>query len=237
MQRRKRLLRWTFTVTADNQCLAMTLNHKKENKMKKNVLLSTFLIMTVVALSSMQVALAATFASQTVTGTLGLAKDVVTNGGNINATIDENTGLLSAALVPGFTLKTNTGGSFPVALKAEANTTGGLVNAFDATGGFIALANNTVLPAAGEVGNAISLAPSTSANVNVIAYPIKPPIATAGELTYIWNAGLTRWDGTLTHHGNTNTSITIPATTPRVGTWSLDDASGAYQAIITLSFV
>lgn len=203
--------------------------------MKTNVLLTTLLISSVVAVSSAHSAFAATSATQTVTGTLAPAKDVVTNGGNINATIDETSGLLSAALVPGFTLKTNTGSSIPVNLKAEVNTTGGITNAFYTTGNFIALANSTVLPSLGAVGDALSGAPSEAANPNVIVYPVNAPSPTPGELTYAWD-GATKWDGTLTHKGNTDTSITIPANTPRAGTFSIDDASGAYQAIITLSF-
>ena len=205
--------------------------------MKKNVLLSTLLITGFVAISSMQGALAATTASQTVTGTLGSAKEVVTNGGNINATIDETTGALSLALAPAFILRTNTSANTPVAMKAESNTTGGLTNAFYTTGAFIALTNSTVPATLVAVGDALSGAPTPASNANVIVYQINPPAPSAGELSYIWNAGLTRWDGALTHSGNTNTSITIPATTPRANTFSIDDASGSYQSTITLSFV
>lgn len=177
---------------------------------------------------------------QNLTGTLHSAKEVVTNGGNINAVIDETTGLLSTALVPGFILRTNTNTNIPVELKAEANTTGGLTTAMAGTGAtgstFIALTNSTALPTLGAVGDALSGAPTPAVNANVIAYPVDKPADIAGELVYLWN-GADRWNGTLSHKGETLTALNIPATTPKASTFSLDDVDGSYQATITLSFI
>lgn len=212
--------------------------------MRKNVYLSTLLISSIIALSSMQGAFAngSSSASQTVVGTLGAVKQVVTNGGNIAATINETTGLLSAALTPGFTLTTNIGSlGTPVALSATANVSGGSTNALSGTGAtggtYIALTNNTVLPTLAAVGDAFSGAPTPAANANVIAYPVNKPDDIPGQLAYSWNAGLERWDGNLTHKGNTDTLLTIPSSTPKANTFSLADVDGSYQATITLSFV
>lgn len=209
--------------------------------MGANTFFPKLLFITIVSLSSATIAMGATSADQGLTGTLGTVRSVVTNGGNITATIDETTGILSAALTPGFTLTTNTSVATPVILTAVVNTSGGVQNALSGTGlpgsTFIVLTNNTVLPTPGAVADASSGAPTPAANANAIAYPVNPPSDVPGELTYTWDIANTRWNGSLTHKNNTDTLLTIPAAAPKVNTFSLDDASGTYQSTITLSFV
>ena len=126
-----------------------------------------------------------------------------------------------------------------LSIPIHGNTTGGLTPALagtGATGGtFIALTNSTALPTLGAVADALG-APTPALNANVIAYPVNQPADIPGELAYAWN-GSDRWNGTLTHSGNTNTALNIPANTPKASTFSIDDVDGSYQATITLSFL
>lgn len=208
--------------------------------------LKSLLIASIFALASAQCVFAngsgdVLTATQPVTSTLGPIKKVVTNGGNINATIDETTGALSAALTPAFKLTTNIGDGVPVKLTAESNTTGGVQNALFGTGAtgstFIILTNSTVLPSVIAFNDAAAPAPTPAVNANAIAYPVEKPADVPGQLTYVWDAGNIRWNGNLTHTGDTNTLLTIPATTPRASTFSIEDESGSYQSTVTLSFV
>lgn len=208
--------------------------------MLKNVLIPTLLLASIITINCSQGAFAATSAAQTTTGTLGPTRQVVTNGGNISAVIDPTIGSLSASLTPGFTLITNSAGSQNVNLVAVANTTGGTVNALSGTGAtgstFIVLTNNAALPTTGAVSDAQSGAPTPGVNANVIAYPVNKPDDVPAQLAYTWDGANIRWNGVLTHKGNTNTLLTIPASTPKTNTFSIDDANGTYQATITLSF-
>lgn len=204
--------------------------------MKKQLLLST-LLGAVMALGIAQGAHAATSATQTCTGTLGQMKQVVGNGTPLTATIDTNDGTLSTALVPAFTMTTNTSASTPLTLKATCNTTTVAQNAFvgDGTTNYLVLTNNTVKPIAGAVDDAKLATPTAANNGNVIAYSIGAPTFTSGQLAYTWNAGGNYWDAALTHKGNTNTSLTT-GTAPKTNTYSFDDEPGDYQATITMSF-
>lgn len=209
--------------------------------MKKHLLLATLLLGGALLLCSAQVTYAATTASQTVTGTLAAMQQVVTNGGNITATIDPDTGTLSAAFTPGFTITTNTASSQPMTLTSTCNTTTVAQNAFFGNGSagttFIVLTNNTVLPTVAAVTDAKSGSPTPANNADVIVYGITPPSTIAGQLVYTWNNTNQNWDIALTHKGNTNTSVTVPAAAPKASTYSFDDDPGNYQATITLSFV
>lgn len=194
-----------------------------------------------IVLSFGQGAFAALFADQTVIATLAQRKSVITNGGNINVTIDPTTGTLSAALTPGFTLITNSSTLAPVALTSTINTSGGTQNAFfgDGTAGntFLMITNSAALPTPGAVANASSGSPTPASNANVIVYPVNIPSDVPGQLVYVWDNLNQHWNGTLTHKGNTNTLLTIPAVAPRTNTFSIEDLDGAYQATIILSFV
>ena len=205
--------------------------------MKKNVLLSTLLITSVIALGSAQGAFAngQSSASQTVTGNLGSIKKIVPNGGNINATIDEVTGALSTPLTPGFRITTNTEREV-IYIKAECNTLGGFVNALSGTGAtgstYISLTNTGALPLPADVTDAQGAPASGATNPNVIAYGVNSP-AYPGVGT--WNVGLKRWEA-VSIKGVTDTSLTIPGTA-KDNTFSIADVDGSYQAIITASFL
>jgi len=213
--------------------------------MKKNVLLQTLLITGLVALSSSQVAFAngggcSSSASQTITGKLGPLKQVVTNGGNIAAVIDETTGVLSAALTPAFTLTTNTSSPIDVRMTSSCNTTTVPQNAFFGDGNtgstYLVLTNNTALPTVTAVDDAKAAVPAPAVNANVIAYGITKPADVAGKLVYIWDNPFQYYNASLTNKGGTNTLLNIPGT-PRPLTFSIEDVDGTYQSTITLSFV
>lgn len=204
------------------------------------------LLVGAIALSAQSGAFAACSptASQTITGTLSQCKCVTTDGGNIAANIDCD-GLLSAAFVPAFQIKTNSAAATNMYLEAKCNTLGGvLVNALSGTGAtggtFISLTNQTGasgIPAAAAVTDAQAAVPVPVTNTNVIAYGVNAPTSTAGILVYTWNVGTRRWDAVLTKKGTTNTALTVPAAAARPLTFSFDDEPGSYQAIVTLSFV
>lgn len=212
--------------------------------MKKRLLLAT-LIGNVIAIGISQgAAHAASFADQTVIATLGQMKQVVGNGSALSANIDPDTGQLSAAMTPSYTITTNTNGNTNMTLKATCLTTGLPQNAFfgdgSAGGTYIVLTNNTVLPPIGAVSDAKLVTPTPSVNANVIVYSITPPADVGGtQLVYTWQNAPTDkyWTAVLHHKGNTNTDITIPIGTPKSLTYSFDDEPGQYEATVTLSFV
>lgn len=202
---------------------------------KKIFLLSTLLG----ALIFSPTVFAATTASQTVTGTLGAMKQVVTNGGNVAATIDTDTGNLGTAFTPAFRITTNTNASQALRMTSSINYDGGTEYAiFDKSGvRYIILTNNTVLPNNLTILDIRAGSPTPANNPNAIAYPVTEPSDIGGQLTYTWDYTNKYWDANLTHKGNTDTSLTIPAGAPMSGTYSADDEPGPYQATITLSFV
>lgn len=208
--------------------------------MKNRILLSTLLLLSVIAIGTQSV-LAATTASQTITGTLGQRKQVVANGGNIAAIIDPDTGALSAAFTPAFRLTTNTNASQSVRMTSLCSATGGAQNAFfgdgNSTTTFIVLTNNTVLPTVADVNNAKGVTPVPANNPNVIVYAITKPADVPGDLVYTWDNPNQYYNAALTNKGNTDTLLTVPASTPRTDTYSFDDEPGSYQADVTLSFV
>ncbi|MCL5460133.1 hypothetical protein M3M33_15960, partial [Loigolactobacillus coryniformis] len=61
-------------------------------------------------------------------------KCVAVNGGNINSTINCETGALETAFTPGFRMTTNSGGNKDLDLTIAANTQGGMRNAVFTSG-------------------------------------------------------------------------------------------------------
>jgi len=165
-------------------------------------------------------------------------KAVAANGGNISAVINVDTGALSTAFTPAFTLNTNTGASQTLTMKAEANTQGGVQNAVFNVGAvkYVILTNSNISPPISSLTNIKTGSPTASSNPNAIAYTINDPPAVSGSLTVAYNSGNKNWDLILFHNGNTNTSITVPSGAPFTNTYSTDDEPGSYQAVITLSF-
>lgn len=204
--------------------------------MKRNIILSALILL---AGLSGQNCIAATTASQTCTGTLGIMKQIITNGGGINSTIDVDTGALVTSFSPAFRITTNTNSSQTLHLSSSMNYSGGSDYAiFDNSNiRYIILTNNNILPDSGAILDIRAGSPTPANNANAIAYQVTEPTNQAGKLTYSWDYTNKYWTGTLTNKGNTDTALTIPAAGAVSGTYSSDDEPGNYQATITLSFV
>lgn len=207
--------------------------------MKNKILLSTLLLVSVIAIGTSS-AFAATSATQTITGTLAAMKKIETNGGTLTSVIDTDTGTLNTAFSPGFKITTNTNAHQNLDLTALCNTTGGNVTAFSDKGApagskYIAITNSGVLPAPADVTNALSAAPTVTSNPNVIAYAVTPPTDTAGQLVFTWQTTTKKYTGDLSHKGDTLTAIGASGGAA-TNTYSFDDEPGSYLAAITLSF-
>lgn len=203
--------------------------------MKKNILLIPFLT----TLTFAQTAFANQTQSYYFTGVMENTKAVSTNGGNLNATIDTSTGVLSKALTPGFIISTNTGQEQDLTISAKCQIQGGTTPAIlnISSAKYIVLTNSAVLPSSSSVNDITTTthSPTPSLNPNAIAYGINDP-ATATGLTVGYNMTTKVWYLQLKKNGQTPTSITIPAAAPLSGTYSVDDEPGDYKATITLSF-
>jgi len=210
-------------------------------KTNKKLLLSALLLAGVLSLNAGQGAFAASTASQTVTGTLGQMKTVIANGGNIGSSINPDDGTLTTAFSPAFRLTTNSNAATPVRLTATCNTTTVAQNAFSGDGAtgttFLTLTNNTVLPIIAAVTDAQSASPTPATNADVISYAITKPADVPSQLVYTWDNTNKYYNASLTHKGNTDTSLTVPSALPKPNTYSFDDDAGSYQATVTLSFV
>ena len=208
--------------------------------MKKKLLLSTALC-GLMMFGMAQETKAATTASQTVTGTLGLIRIVVANGGTIASNIDEN-GNLVTAFSPAFRILTNRSSSQAMVLSATlTDQSGSGVNALYGNG----TTNNLILAntAAGEIPTAAAIADIKAGsadpdnNPNAIAYTVTNPVDVPGDLAYTWNNGNQNWDADLTNRGITDTELVVPSGAAVANTFNVQDAEGDYEAIVTLSFV
>lgn len=202
--------------------------------MKKNIIFTTILGLLILSPS--------VFAAQTpsyyFTATCPKTKSVETNGGNITSNIDCDTGALSASFNPAFLIKTNSDDTEQLTLSATSSTQSGSVNSIFNIGTtrYIILTNNTILPPTSAITDIKSGSPTPVNNPNAIAYQINDPATTPGQLSASYSNTNKNWQLSLTHRGQTPTSITIPAGTPLANTYSFDDEAGSYQATITLSF-
>lgn len=171
------------------------------------------------------------------TTTAATSISITTAKSTLSANINSDTGLLSAALNPSFTILTNSSQTYYLTFSATTTTTSGSTNAIFNVGTtkYIILTNNTVLPAVSSVNNIKTTTPTASSNPNAIAYQINDPPTQTG-LAVSYNSTNKNWLLTLNRSGATTTSITIPASTPFSNTFSGVDEAGNYRATITLSF-
>lgn len=204
--------------------------------MKKKIL-TTLLLAGVITLGSAQMGFAATTATQTLTASLGTMKKVMTNGGTISSSIDTDTGNLVTTFSPGFRIQTNTNSALGLTLTSTC-VGGSTQNAiYDRSGTrYIILANATVPPTDAAIGDCKQATPTAAQNANAISYAVTEPSDIAGQLDYTYNATNANWDVSLTHKGQTDTSLSIPAGAAATNTYSYDDEAGTYTAAVTLSF-
>ena len=205
----------------------------------KNKILISIILFAILGIS--QSSLAATTAEQTVTGTLGPFRNVVTDGGNLTATILPNSGSLNTFINPSFLISTNTSASQNLDLLANCVCSDGDANAFSDKGipagtKYIALAHATILPSIANVADALSPSPNIASNPNVIVYPVTGPVDTAGQLVFTWQTATRKYTGNLTHKGNTPTQLVIPAGIVTPNTFGINDSDGAYLTAVTLAF-
>jgi len=202
--------------------------------MKIQILLSTILLLSLATIPS---AFAASdSATQLCTGRLPVSRTIINNGGNLTAIIDPTVGSLSTALTPAFKITTNSSGAQTLDLTAKCeggSTQEAIYNRLGTR--YIILANSTVPPSNGAIADCKNTSPTAGANANAISWAVTEPTSTA-ELSYVYDNSLPGWKGTLTHKNDTLTNLTIPATAPFAGTFSIDDADGSYLASVTLSF-
>lgn len=208
--------------------------------MKKKLLLSA-LFASVIAICASQGAYAALSASQTISGTLALVQSIIANGGTITSVIDPTTGNLNTTLNPGFRISTNSHASQALTLKASlTDQSGPGVNALFGNGTIdnIILANTAAgsIPTAAAIADIKAGSANPANNPNAIAYQVTTPANIAGQLVYTWNNPGQYWDAALTHSGNTDTALVVPAGPAVTNTYSVDDEVGTYQAVVTLSF-
>lgn len=203
--------------------------------MKKNIIFIAFLGILIFS----PTVHAAQTTPQYFTATAPETKSVATNGGNTAATINIDTGVLSTAFTPGFSMTTNSRCPDQLTLFATTTTQSGSQNAIFNIGllKYIILTNSTTPPPLSSLTDIKSGSATAVNNPNAIAYPINNPVPTSGQLTVAYNSTNKNWDLVLTHRGTTLTSITVPAGPPLSNTYSADDEAGSYQAIVTLSFI
>lgn len=165
-------------------------------------------------------------------------KCVTTNGGNVDATINCETGALSASFTPSFKMTVNNSRPKSLTLSATCQTQTGSTNAIFNIGTtkYIILTNNNVLPPNTSITNINGGTPIAANNQNAIAYSINDPTTIPGRLSATYNTTNKNWQLTLTRQGSTTTTITIPANLPLNNTYSFDDEPGPYQSTITLTF-
>ena len=169
--------------------------------------------------------------------TLPLVNSIAVTGGNFTTSIDVNTGALSAALNPQFTISTNSNSTQNLTASSTANIQGTTVNSIFniSTTKYIILTNTNHLPAQSAIDNIKSGSPSAANNPNAIAYQINDPTASTG-LTVTYNNTNKNWGLVLSKKGSTITAIAVPASTPLAQTYSILDQAGTYQATIILTF-
>jgi len=201
---------------------------------KKIILLSVLLSVLIISPS----ANAARTPSCNLNGVAEETKCVCVNGGNINSTINCETGALESAFTPGFRITTNSRGDKELAMTIAANTQSGMTNAVFTSGmlHYVVLTNADALPPASSVANIRTGTPTATLNSNAIAYNIIDPPNQIGVLQTEYISSGDFWRLHLSKKGPVDTYITVPAALPFTNTYSGDDEAGRYQAVVTLTF-
>lgn len=206
--------------------------------MKKKLIAMAALSAVIVGINA-QTSFAATTASQTVTATLPIVKSVVGKNTGLTATIDGDTGALSVALAPSFTVTTNNSSSQTLYLTATAPYDGGNEQALANSNGLtIALANTQAghLATQAAIQDITGGSPAQINNPNVIGYTFTPQSSVSGLALGSWDGTNKRFPYTLTKRGSTSVDNSI-STAAAANTYSAEyDDDGDYKATITLSF-
>ncbi len=176
-------------------------------------------------------------ASQTLQATLGTYLDItaVTSGATTATTIAPDTGNLAAALVSKFQVNLNTDNQQLFLQATTASSTGNVNALFQQGSQVYAVFSNTAsgkAPTAAAITDCKSATPTATTNVNAIAYPIaNVTLTNSGTATY----DATKNQYNVTVNGGTTVATTTTGTAPYANTYSYNDNSGTYQAIMTLT--
>jgi hypothetical protein len=122
-------------------------------------------------------------------------------------------------------------------LSVVANTTTGYQNAVFDSGAtsYVILTNSSSPPPISSLNDIKSVTGTLSNNPNAIAYAANNPSGGA-DVTVTYSSINKNWNLLLNTTTGRTTTFTIPAGAPLSDSYSSDDETGSYQAIVTLSF-
>lgn len=204
--------------------------------MKTNFLILTIFI---IFLDCMQSAIAAQTNPIYINGLLPGTARVSTASGNVNSSINNANGTLTSAFTPAFRMSSNDPERKNLTLSVSANTSGTAQNAIFNIGTtkYIILTNSTTLPPVSSLTDIKTGTPTAANNPNAIAYGVNDPSNDTGNITITYQSTTKNWNLFLRTSRSSQTTLTVPASTPFTNTFSADDEAGDYKADVTLSFV
>ncbi|OGH95766.1 MAG: hypothetical protein A2104_07860 [Candidatus Melainabacteria bacterium GWF2_32_7] len=184
-------------------------------------------------------AIAETSSSQTITASLR-PYVAVSNINNTSNSVNLNgDGTLSGNLISAFKFVSNNikGSSATFNIKVNTSNNGNIdavLGALSANTGRIVLANTNIPPNSASVQNALSNVPISSSNPNAISYQISFRSENSNNgLAPVFNKSGDSASGNILIKNGTNTiTIFIDKNSVRQGTFSSNDNTGNYQAII-----
>ncbi|MDD3012939.1 MAG: hypothetical protein PHC34_04480 [Candidatus Gastranaerophilales bacterium] len=200
----------------------------------KKIIFSSAMALSFLCLNS---AFGETSATQTITATLS-SSVTVSNVGNssISVQILEG-GKLSADLTPSFKFSSNNKNGASATFNVKVNTSdNGQIDAIsginNSSSGIIVLANTSIKPRSSAVMNALSNNPTN--NPDAISYQISFKIKDndKGDMPVFNKTGNTACGNILTKTGSNTVTIIVDKNSVRKGSFSSEDESGSYQAII-----
>lgn len=202
--------------------------------MKTKHLLSALAMMTLIPLSAQ----AETFDTQILHATLLPFVDIQTEGDKtLEKSIDGASGNLNEAFSSNFQITAN--GELDLYLYAKTTDSTSTRNAFFKNGDqvYVVLSHiGSILPTSEAVDDIINGSTSAANNANAIAYPVTGVTltgATEGTGVYYDDADKKYYKFQVSP-GVTHANTTV-AQTAMPNTYSLDDRSGTYEAVVTLS--
>jgi len=200
----------------------------------KKELFSTAITLSFLCLNS---AYGETTANQTITATLS-SFVTVSNVENTSTSVQIlEDGKLSADLTPSFKFSTNNKNGASTTFNIKVNTAdAGQIDAIsgisNSSSGIIVLANTNIKPDANAVTNALGDNPTT--NPDAISYQVSFKIGNKdkGNVPVFDKTGNTVSGNILVKNGSNTVTIIVDKDSVRKGSFSGEDESGSYQAII-----
>lgn len=202
--------------------------------MKTSILISIFII---ICSFCMQTAIARSTAPINLAGNLSDAAVIDPLFQAVNSTINTDTGNLNSSFTPSFRMITINPFRRDLTLSVATNTSNsGYQNAVFNVGStkYVIFTNSDVLPPVSSLTNIKN--GTLNNNPNAIAYIANDPSDDTGNLTINYNSTNKNWDLRIAWLSVGRTTFTIPAGAPLGGSYTSDDETGSYQAIVTLSF-